>query len=126
MTRKPTVAILGASTNQEKFGNKSVRAHQRAGYEVFPVNPRAREIEGLKCYASLRDVPDPIDRVSVYLPPELGMEELAAIAEKRPGEVWLNPGAESSELVEKGRELGLNIIVGCSIVDVGQRPRSFP
>lgn len=122
---KRTVAVLGASTNQDKFGNKSVRAHLRAGYQVFPVNPRAEEVEGLRCYASISDVPDPIDRVTFYLPPELGIEVIEAVARKMPKEVWLNPGAESHALIQRGKELGLNMIVSCSIVDLGMTPRDL-
>lgn len=125
-TRRPTAAILGASANREKFGNKSVRAHLQAGFEVYPVNPRATEIEGLKCYSSVEEVPAVLDRVSVYLPPELGLKALPGIAAVQPKEVWLNPGAESPELIARAEELGLNVIVACSIVDVGHRPTEFP
>lgn len=122
---KQTVAILGASTNRDKFGNKSVRAHLRQGYEVFPVNPKASEIEGLPCFPSLDAIPGPVDRVSVYLPPELGLATIDAIASKRPKEVWLNPGAESEALIRAGKERGLNMIVACSIVDLGMSPREL-
>jgi predicted CoA-binding protein len=123
---KPTVAILGASSQRGKFGNKSVRAHLKAGYEVFPVNPTETEIEGLKAYASISDIPGAIDRVSLYLRPEVGMGQLDVIASKHPKEVWLNPGTGSPELIAKGRSLGLNMISGCSIVDVGYSPSQFP
>ncbi|MEX2112968.1 MAG: CoA-binding protein [Pirellulales bacterium] len=66
---KPTVAILGASSDRSKFGNKSVRAHLQAGYEVVPVNPKGGTIEGLTAYRSLDEVPEPhLTRISVYLP----------------------------------------------------------
>lgn len=122
---KPTVAILGASASRDKFGNKSVRAHQHAGYEVYPVNPKAETIEGLKCYPSIADCPSPIDRVSMYLPPALGLKELPAIAAKKPKEVYLNPGTESPEIFALGRRLGLNLIADCSIVALGFRPSQF-
>lgn len=124
--RKQRVAILGASADRSKYGNKSVRAHLQAGYEVFPVNPKAEPIEGLQTYPSLADVPLPLDRVSIYLAPPLGLRQIEAIAASKPREVWLNPGAESEELLAKGRELGLNMIAGCSIVDLGLSPRQFP
>lgn len=123
---KPTVAILGASADRSKYGNKSVRAHLAAGYEVFPINPKAEPIEGLSSYATLAALPGPVDRISVYLAPPLGIRHLDAIAAARPKEVWLNPGAESEELLAKGRVLGLNMIAGCSIVNLGLSPRQFP
>lgn len=122
MPEKQTVAVLGASTNREKYGNKSVRAHLRAGWEVYPVNPRADEIEGLKCYPSLREIPKHLNRVTVYLPPKLGLAAIEEIAAVKPDEVYLNPGAESPELVARARELGLEPIQACSIIEIGQRP----
>ena len=122
----PTVAVLGASRDRGKYGNKSVRAHARAGWQVFPINPRADEIEGLTAYRSLRDVPiRPLDRVSVYLPPEIGITLLDDIAACQPREVWLNPGSGSDELLLAAEKLALPVICACSIVDVGLSPIMF-
>jgi len=116
----PTVAILGASRDRRKYGNKSVRAHRQQGYEVYPVNPHADEIEGLKAYPSLAAVPAvSLDRISIYLPPEVGITLLEEIQARRPKEVWLNPGSESPELLAKAEAIGLDVIQACSIVDVG-------
>lgn len=122
-----TVVVLGASRDRRKYGNKSVRAHAAAGWQVFPVNPQAVEIEGWRAFRSLRDVPvRPVDRVSVYLPPEIGFTLLEQIAELQPREVWLNPGSESAELLDEARQLELPVVCGCSIVDVGLSPGMFP
>lgn len=120
-----TVAVLGASTSRSKYGNKSVRAHSRQGWEVYPINPRAEEIEGHKAYPSLADVPVPIHRVTLYLPPKLGLAALPDIAAAKPAEFFVNPGAESDELIERARELGLDPILACSIVDLGASPMEF-
>ncbi len=123
----PTVAILGASTDRAKFGNKSVRAHLRAGYDVYPVNPKADWIEDCQTYASLREIPvEHLDRISIYLPPTVGMSVLPEIAAARAGEVWFNPGSATGALLDHARELGINVISGCSIVDLGLSPREFP
>ena len=119
----PTVAILGASTDRSKFGNKSVRAHQQQGYTVYPVNPKADLIEGLKSFKSLAEVPaGKLDRISVYLPPGIGLAVLPEIAARGCGELWLNPGSDSPELVAAAEALGLTVIQACSIVDVGHHP----
>lgn len=124
---KPTVAILGASQNRQKFGNKSVRAHLDQGYEVYPVNPSTEEVEGLKAYPTLRDLPvKTLDRVSVYLPPAVGLTVLEDIQALNPKEVWFNPGSESDEILDRAQELGLNIITACSIVNLGVSPSQFP
>lgn len=122
MSNSKTVAVLGASADREKFSNKSVRAHRRQGWEVFPVNPKGGEIEGLQVYASLADLPKPVHRVSMYLPPAVGTQVLGDVAAARPAEFFVNPGAESDELVEKAKELGLDPILACSIVAVGMTP----
>ncbi|TVQ30535.1 MAG: CoA-binding protein [Phycisphaeraceae bacterium] len=117
------VMVVGASTNREKFGNKAVRAYVRQGHEVLPVNPRADDIEDLKCYSKIADPPGPIDRATVYLPPKIGVEAVRAIAERGDvGEVWLNPGADGPEVVKEAEKLGLKTIQACSIVDIGERP----
>jgi hypothetical protein len=123
---KPTVAILGASRNRRKYGNKSVRAHVQQGYEVFPVNPHAVEIEGLKAYRDLASVPvKQLDRISVYLPPEVALGLLEEIQNRGAKEVWFNPGSDSPEVVARAEELGLDIIRACSIVDIGVSPSEF-
>lgn len=122
----PSVVIVGASSDRSKFGNKAVRAFREKGYEVFPVHPKEAEIEGLKAYKSILDVPAThINMVSVYLAPATGMKVIEEIAKKKCDEVWLNPGAESDELIEKGESLGLTVIAACSIVGIGSSPGKF-
>ena len=123
----PTVAIIGASADRSKFGNKSVRAHRQAGYEVYPVHPKETEVEGLACYASLADLPvKSLDRVSLYLPPAVALKVLDEIADLEVGEVWLNPGVADAAVRTRAAKLGLNVIEGCSIVDLGLSPSQFP
>jgi uncharacterized protein len=119
---KPTVAILGASADRSKYGNKSIRAHVNKGYDVYPVNPKGGEIEGLRVFASLAEIPVPLKRISVYLPPAVGAKVMEEIAAKGCEELFLNPGSDAPEVVERARELGLDPIVACSIVEIGERP----
>jgi len=106
-----TVAVIGAGPDRRKFGNKSVRAHLAAGFTVFPIHPTATAVEGLPAYRSVKDIPvEKLDRVTVYLPPAVGLTILPEIAAMSPGEVWFNPGAESAELLAKAHQLGLNAI----------------
>jgi len=116
------VAVIGASSDRTKFGNKAVRAFRQQGYVVVPIHPREAEVEGLKAYASVLDVPGPVDMASMYLPPALGEKILDDLAAKGVHEVWLNPGADSPALVAKARALGLNTIVACSIRGIGEDP----
>lgn len=124
---KPTIAVIGAGSDRRKFGNKCVRAYAAAGYEVYPVHPKETSVEGLQTYPSIVDVPEEkLDRVSVYLPPAVGVAVMDQIAKKTVGEVWLNPGADGEAVVARAKELGLNVICDCSIVDIGMSPRMFP
>ena len=119
---RPTVAILGASADRSKYGNKSLQAHIRAGYEVFPVNPNADEVEGLKTYPTLDDLPvDRLDRVSVYVRPAVLLGLLDSIGRKSPAEVWLNPGTDTPEVVARAAAMGLNAIRACSLIDAKAR-----
>jgi len=120
-----TVAILGASANRSKFGNKAVRAHRDQGFTVFPVNPKETEIEGLPCFASIADVPVRPQKVSVYLPPPLVLTALPGIAARGCDELWLNPGTESAEVLAAAERLGLNVVQACSIVAVGVSPATL-
>jgi predicted CoA-binding protein len=117
-----TVAVLGASSAPHKFGYKAVRAYLRQGWIVYPVNPNETTIEGLTVYPSLAAIPGPIDRVSVYLPPAVGETVLEEIKRAAPKELFLNPGSESDALIARAESLGLEPILACSIVDIGERP----
>ena len=121
-----TVAVVGGSGERGKFSNKAVRAYVQEGWEVYPVNPKGGRIEGLNAYASIEDIPVKIDRVTLYLPPELGVKVLPSIAAIKPAELFVNPGAESDELVKQAEALGLDPILACSIVDLGVSPADFP
>ena len=116
------VAVIGASSNRGKFGNRAVRAFRQQGYTVIPINPHEAEVEGLTAYASVLDVPGPIDMASLYVPPHIGEQVIGDIAKKGIPEVWLNPGAESDELIARARALHLQPIVACSVVAIGENP----
>jgi uncharacterized protein len=117
-----TVAIIGASNDRTKYGNKAVRAHLQQGYTVFPVNPKETQIEGLPAFKCITEVPVRPQRISIYLPPPLVEKLLPEIASKGCDEFWLNPGTESDRVVEEAKRLGLNVIQACSIVGVGVTP----
>jgi uncharacterized protein len=123
---KPTIAVVGASADRGKFGNKAVRAYLRQGYAVYPVHPKAAAIEGQPAYRSVLDVPvAKLDRVSIYLPPDIALQVLEDVARKPAQEVWLNPGADSPAVVARARDLGLSVVVGCSILAVGVDPHTL-
>jgi uncharacterized protein len=117
-----TVAIIGASNDHSKFGNKAVRAYVQQGYTVYPVNPNESQIEGLPALKSVTAVPVRPDRISVYLPPHVVLKVLPDIAARGCDELWLNSGTESAEVLAEAERLGLNVVQACSIVDIGVSP----
>ena len=121
-TQHKTVAVIGASNDRRKYGNKAVRAYRDQGYRVVPISVHAHEIEGLPAYRSVLDVPGAMDAALFYVPPDVGERVIVEIAQKGIADVWLSPGAESDELVAKARALGLKPILACSIVAVGRNP----
>ena len=116
------VAVIGASNDRSKFGNRAVRAFRQQGYTVVPINPHETEVEGLKAYPSVLDVPGSIDMASFYVPPDIGEQVIGDVARKGIAEVWLNPGADSDELIARARALQIQPIVACSIVAIGENP----
>lgn len=117
-----TVAVIGASHERYKFGNKAVRAFVQQGYTVIPINPYQENVEGLPTYRSVLDVPGAIDMATVYVPGHIGVRIMDELAQKGVGEVWLNPGADDDEVVARARALGLKVIRACSIMSIGSSP----
>jgi predicted CoA-binding protein len=121
-----SIAIVGASADRRKFGNKAVRAFLKAGWQVYPVNPGGGEIEGLPVSPTLDDVPAPVTAVSMYLAPATGITLLPKIQRLGAEILFLNPGAESPELIKFAEGLGLHPRAACSIVFLGYVPAMFP
>ncbi len=119
------VAVIGASSDRHKFGNKAMRAFRDHGDIVIPINPKEPEVEGEKTYKSVLDVPGRIDMATMYVAPPVGVKVLDEIAKKGIVEVWLNPGADGPEVVERAEALGLKAIVACSIVGIGKSPSAY-
>jgi predicted CoA-binding protein len=121
----PTVAVIGASRDRRKFGNKAVRAFAQRGFTVFPVNPHETIIEGLPAVPSVTAIGVPVDIVTMYVPPAVGFALLEEVARMRPRQVWFNPGSESAEMLTRARELGIEPIVACSVMGIGTSPDLF-
>lgn len=120
----PSIAVLGASSDRSKYGNQAVRAYLSQGWTVYPVNPKAAKIEGLTSYPTIADVPTPVDRASLYVPPAIGIQLLEAIRARGAKELWVNPGSGSPELLARAEQLGLVTVEACSIVAATDDPEA--
>ena len=92
---------------------------------MIPINPNEASVEGVSTYPSVTHVPDTIDMATVYVPPEIGITLLEGFERKQIAEIWINPGAESDELLAEARRRKLNVIEACSIVGIGRNPYSL-
>lgn len=119
------MAVVGASSDRRKFGNKALRAFKAQGYTVVPINPNEAEVEGMKAYASVLDVPGAIDMATVYVQPEIAERLLGEFETKGIGEIWFNPGTETDELMDEARRRKVNAIFACSIIGIGRSPSEF-
>ncbi len=118
-------AVVGASTDRDKYGNKVLRCYQQHGREVFPINPKAPEVEGLKAYPSLAALPRPVPAISVITPPSITEKVVREAHAAGVRHVWMQPGAESDAAIEAAEALGMNVIAGgpCLLVVMGYSER---
>jgi len=114
-------AVVGASTDREKYGNKVLRAYLQRGLEVYAVNPRADQVEGVESYADVAALPDGVQGLSIVTPPKITEQVVEAAATKGIRKLWMQPGAESGKAVERAEALGLSVISGgpCALVKLG-------
>ena len=114
-------AVVGASTDRSKYGNKVLRCYQQHGKEVYPINARAPEVEGLKAYPSLAALPVKVKAISVITPPAITETVVREAAAAGVTHVWMQPGAESDEAIRTAESLGMSVIAGgpCLLVMMG-------
>ncbi len=116
-------AVVGASLDRSKYGNKVLRAYQQHGLPVFPVNPHAREVEGLPAYPDLASLPETVHGISVITPPKTTEVIVRQAGELGIKNIWMQPGSESEEALSRAEELDMNVIAGgpCALVVLGYR-----
>lgn len=110
------VAVLGASSNPIRYSFRAVQMLAEKGYNVYPVHPSAKDVDGIACYPSLGDIRDPIDTITVYLSPPRSTPVVDDIVRAAPRRVILNPGAENDELQRKCEEAGIQVQRACTLV----------
>lgn len=111
-------AVVGASNDRSKYGNRIYRDLRAAGYRVYPVNPSLDEVEGDRCYPSVGDLPEQPAVADIVVPSRVGMKIADQVADAGIPIFWLQPGAESDELIAHASDLGLNVIYdACAMVE---------
>lgn len=121
MLQAKTWAVIGASDNKQKFGYKIFKCLVDNGLEVYAVNPGVSELLGQKCYASIKDLPTKPEAVDIVVPPRHGEQIIRECAEAGIKNIWLQPGADSEELIKIGQQLGLNVVHhACIMVELNK------
>lgn len=103
-------AVIGATDNPEKYGNQIVKNLKKRGYDIFPVNPRLKEVEGITCYPSLSAVPEKVDVVDLVVPPAAVIPVLQECVKQGIRSIWMQPGSESSEAIDFCKEHNLDVV----------------
>ena len=116
-------AVVGASRDRAKYGNKVLRSYLQKGRTVYAVNPNVDEVEGQRSYADLHSLPEKVHGISIITPPSVSARVIEQAAELGIKNIWLQPGAENDEVVRRAAELGMNVIAGgpCALVVMGYR-----
>ena len=115
----PTVAIVGASPNSERYSHQAVVRFLARGYTVWPVHPAGHSVAGLPGYKSIAELPGKPDIVCMYVNPQTGLAMLDAIVTAQPQVLWLNPGADGEPLASAARARGLTVMESCSLEALG-------
>lgn len=117
-------AVVGASTNRAKYGNKILRCYlQHAKEPLCAVHPRETEIEGVRAFSDLASLPKPARAVSVITPPSVTERVVESAIAAGADFLWMQPGAESERAIRRAEEAGLRVIAGgpCLLVELGYR-----
>ena len=121
----PAYGVVGASPHRHKYGNKVLRCYQQNGRPAIPVNPNETEVEGAACVASVLDLPDTVQSISIITPPPVTERVVGEAIQKGIRHVWMQPGAESVAAVTACERAGINVIAdgSCVLVVLGYRER---
>lgn len=110
------VAVLGASTNEERYSFKAVQMLKEHGYQPIPVHPAGHTVDGVPGVKSLDDITEPVDTLTIYVGPDKSGDEFERIVKLKPRRVIFNPGAENEEIAFKLEAAGIEVVRACTLV----------
>ena len=108
-------AIVGATDNPQKYGYHIFKNLRNRGYEVYPVNPRLNELEGVRCYPSLTDIPIKVDVVDFVVPPKVTRQILRECKRLGLNRIWMQPGSESEAAIDFCKDNNLKVVHGVCV-----------
>lgn len=110
------VIILGASDNPERYSYKVLKLLKEYGHQVYPINPKLEEIEGIKTYKDLSDITEAVDTLTIYVNPKISSELKDLILNTKTKRVIFNPDTENPNLAKELREKGIELVEACTLV----------
>ena len=116
LNKRNVFAVVGASRDPEKYGHRVYKDLKTAGFEVYPVNPRAEEVLGDRCYADLKELPKKPDVVDFVVPPKVTEKILETCLELGIMKVWFQPGSESEKAIRFCEDNGIEVVHGVCIM----------
>ncbi len=109
-------AVVGSFRNESKYAYRILKTLKEKGYEVYPVNPSLREVDGLRCYPNIKEIPDSVDVVDIVTPPQITEKIVRECKEKGISKVWIQPGAESKTVIEFCKDNGIKVVFNLCIM----------
>ncbi|MGO1580721.1 MAG: CoA-binding protein [Peptoniphilaceae bacterium] len=113
MMNKKSWAIIGITDKEDKYGYKIPVLMKEHDYKVVGINPKMEELEGIKIYSNLKDIPGEIDVINMIVNPKIARIYLKEAKELGIENVFFQPGSYNSETIELAEELGFNIVLDC-------------
>ncbi len=124
LNKKNVFAVVGASRDKNKYGNKVFHELKDNGYKVYPVNPNARDIDGFKCYPNLKSLPEKPDVISLVVPPEITESIVKEAHKLKINKIWMQPGSESEKALDFCKKNNVKVLHGvCVIVSLANQLR---
>ncbi|MCX8163514.1 MAG: CoA-binding protein [Candidatus Micrarchaeota archaeon] len=109
-------AIVGATTNKEKYGYKVLSHLKKKGFLVIGINPKYKKIEEIDCFSSLKECPFKIDVVVFVVQPSISLKVLQECLELKINKVWFQPGSSSPETLEFCKKNSIDFIADSCII----------
>ena len=103
-------AIVGSFRNETKYAYQIFRTLKEKGYDVIPVNPKLKEVDGIACYPAISKIPHKIDVVDIVTPPAVTEKMVYECKKKEVQRIWMQPGAESEAAIKFCQENKINVI----------------
>ena len=111
-----TVVVIGASPKTDRYAWKAMQMLKEYGHRRIPVNPAFQEVDGEHCLASVGEIGEAVDTVTLYLGAARSEPLIPEIIQLKPNRIIMNPGAENDHLAEEARANAIEVVEGCTLV----------